>query len=330
MTAAAACKSKGALQPGDPQEHAVRLHTRYVSVGRAASTPVRRAKPSVRLALFGGMGLHVGDREISLSSQKAKALIAYLALAPGMQETRDRLVGLFWSESDDAKARASLRQLLHTLRQVFNKEGLEGFSADKLQVSLDGSIFTTDLDDALASVDRGDPLDCLLNEMRIAETFLSGYDDVDLSFACWLRIKRECVRQRLIRGLEAQLSGTSGSIVQTKRIAHALFQVDPTHETACQKLMRAYVESGDIAGALAAYKQLWEYLEEDHDIEPSAATQELVVAIKSGTYGPPINDLNLLYPSAVATASERPESGILHAVKLAVAMTMSELNRRKA
>lgn len=330
MTAVLAHKSNASPPSGATRGGTVRLHTGDVSFGRAAATPVRRIKPSVRLAVFGGIGLHVGDREIALSSRKAKALIAYLALAPGMKETRDRLVGLLWSEFDDTKARASLRQLVYALRETFDNEGLAGLAADKLHVSLDPSIFTTDLDYAFASVDRGDPLDCLINETRISETILSGHDDVDPSFACWLRTKRECVRQRLIRGLEAQLMGPKGPVHQTKRVARALFQVDPTNEAACRALMRAYVECGDTAGALAAYKQLWDHLEDDHDMEPSAATQDLVVAIKNGTFTPPASGLDLRAPSAVASASE-PQFDILLAVKLAIAcMAVLEASRRKA
>lgn len=330
MTAALAHKSNASPPSGDTRGAPVRLHTGDVSFGRTAATTVRRIKPSVRLAVFGGIGLHVGDREITLSSHKAKALIAYLALAPGMKETRDRLVGLLWSEFDDTKARASLRQLVYALRGTFDNEGLAGLAADKLHVSLDPSIFTTDLDYAFASVDRGDPLDCLVNETRISETILSGHDDVDPSFACWLRTKRECVRQRLIRGLEAQLLGAKSSIHQTKRVARALFQVDPTNETACQELMRTHVESGDIAGALAAYKQLWEHLEEDYDMEPSAATQDLVVAIKNGTFAPPASDLDLRSASAIAFPGEEPQFDVLLAVKLAIAcMAVLEASKRK-
>lgn len=327
MTAALVHESTAPTRSGATRGAPVRLHTANVST----ATTGRRIKPSVRLALFGGIGLHVGDREIPLSSRKAKALIAYLALAPGMKETRDRLVGLLWSEFDDTKARASLRQLVYALRETFDDQGLTGLTADKRHVSLDPSIFTTDLDYAFASIDRGDPLDCLVNEMRISETILAGHDDVDPSFACWLQTKRECVRQRLIRGLEAQLLAAKGPIQQTKRVARALFQVDPTNEAACRALMRAHVDCGDTAGALAAYKQLWDHLEDDHDMEPSAATQELVVAIKTGTLAPPAGGFDLRAPTADASASEQPQFDILLAVKLAIAcMAVLEMGRHKA
>jgi DNA-binding SARP family transcriptional activator len=257
-------------------------HERMPRIRLVASVPAPSAKPLVRVSLLDGLNLHVDGREVRLNNRKAKALIAYLMLTPRMTETRDHLVGLLWSEAEDAKARASLRQLLHSLRDVFDKEGLVGLSTDKTHVSLDGSSFATDLDCALASIDRGDPVESLLTEACITDSFLRGYDDIDPAFGSWLAIKRESVRQLLIRRLEAQLSNASLQVEATKRIARALIQIDPTHEIACQKLMRACVASGNTAAALAAYRKLWECLEREHDIEPSMATQEIVVAIKSG------------------------------------------------
>lgn len=286
---------------------------------RAACSRAHRAKPLLQISLLGGMAVHIGDREVALSSRKARALIAYLALTPGMRESRDRLVGLLWSETEDAKARASLRQLLHVLRDAFDKEGLSVLSADKFHVSLDGSVLATDLDCALANIDRGEPLDSLASEPRITDSFLRGHDDVDPAFGSWLRIKREQVRQLLIRRLEAQLTDAAHATEATKRSARALFNIDPTHEIACQHLMRVCVASGNAGGALAAYKQLWECLEQEYDIEPSPATQELVVAIRSGTYRPPAADANPRTSKTVAAGAEDVDPVVLLAVKLAVA-----------
>jgi DNA-binding SARP family transcriptional activator len=291
---------------------------------RTSSVRAHRAPPLLRISLLGGMALHIGDREIALSNRKARALIAYLAATPGMRETRDRLVGLLWSETEDGKARASLRQLLHSLRDALDKEGVAALSTDNFYVSLDGARFVTDLDCALASIDRGDPAECLIGEPLGADAFLRGYDDIDPSFGSWLTTKRENVRRLLIQRLEARLSETAHDAEATKRIAHALFQIDPTHEIACQHLMRSCVASGNTSGALAVYKQLWTCLEQEYDIEPSAATQELVVAIRSGTYRLPIPDLETHNAMTVPNIEDL-DSVVRLAVKLAIAwVTKSE------
>ena len=257
-----------------------------VSAGVVLQGPTRRhlkrGPLPVRVRLLDDPVLYIGDRQLPLTSRKAKALVAYLVLAPDMRESRERLAGLLWSESEDEKARACLRQLLHLLREAFEAAGVEGLSTDNSQVSLDASIFRSDLDEALTSVDQGVPADILVDETNIIDALLRGYDDVDPSFGSWLTVKRENLRQMFIRKLEAQLTCTSHGLEAGKRIARALFQIDPTHEIACQKLMQACMASGNAGGALAAYKMLWDRLDDEFDIEPSTATQQIVVAIKSG------------------------------------------------
>jgi DNA-binding SARP family transcriptional activator len=49
-----------------------------------------------------------------------------------MRESRDRLAGLLWSETENAKARSSLRQTLRTVRKAFHNEELSPILGDGL------------------------------------------------------------------------------------------------------------------------------------------------------------------------------------------------------
>ena len=179
-----------------------RVARRLVASGRIeASAHLGAPKRRVRISLFGDLSLHLADREIELRSRKARALVAYLALAPDMRESRDRLAGLLWSETDNDKARTSLRQTLHVVRKALNEWGLTGVVVDIHYVKLDRSEFATDLDDLAASVERGDPAGRLMSEARITDSLLPGYDDIDPAFGAWLRLKRESIRQRLMQEL---------------------------------------------------------------------------------------------------------------------------------
>jgi DNA-binding SARP family transcriptional activator len=257
------------------QSHAVRVES---------DDPKEGMQQSLRISLFGGFALHHGDVRIDFPSRKAKALIAYLALLPGRRATREHLIGMFWSETEGVKARASLRQLLHSLRDV-----LHHFAppSNRFEVSLDPFTVSTDVGNALESALKGNPLDCLLTEALITDTILAGYENVDPSFDEWLQIQRESVRQQLIRHLEEQIAHTSHPKPVMRRLALALIQIDPTHEMACRELMRMSVDAGDVAGALGIYNRLWHLLDSDFDMEPSIATQRLVAEIKSGAYLPP-------------------------------------------
>src|SRR5690606_35393012 len=84
-----------------------------------------------RLTLFGLAGLEPSDpAEVRLTG-KALALLAYLALEPGGHR-REALASLLWSESDDASARASLRQSLRQLRDALGN----AVAADRATISL--------------------------------------------------------------------------------------------------------------------------------------------------------------------------------------------------
>jgi DNA-binding SARP family transcriptional activator len=54
---------------------------------------------------------------IAISAKKNRALLAVLALSPGMTATRERLAGLLWGDRPDEQARSSLRQSLAALRK---------------------------------------------------------------------------------------------------------------------------------------------------------------------------------------------------------------------
>src|SRR3954447_22229276 len=93
--------------------------------------------PTLSVRLLGKLSLHVNGNEIELLSRKTKALLGYLALTETQEESRERLIGLFWSEVPEERARASLRQALHEIRNGLQPTGFDGFHTDKLVVGLD-------------------------------------------------------------------------------------------------------------------------------------------------------------------------------------------------
>ncbi|MBI5829473.1 MAG: hypothetical protein HZB20_08025 [Chloroflexi bacterium] len=72
----------------------------------------------LRLSLLGGVHITLGDKPVTgFVSNKALALLCYLAVTARPHQ-RDFLAGLFWGESSDADAKASLRQALANLRRL--------------------------------------------------------------------------------------------------------------------------------------------------------------------------------------------------------------------
>ena len=82
-----------------------------------------------RLALnfFGSYRLTLDGQPIdALISDKGRALLAYLVIENDRPYPREKLVGIFWPEQNEAHARGSLCQALYHLRGVLGDRPLTG------------------------------------------------------------------------------------------------------------------------------------------------------------------------------------------------------------
>ncbi len=241
------------------------------------------------VSLVGRLAVRFNGRLVELRTQKANAVLSYLALTETKQESRERLVGLLWSRSDEEKARASLRQVVRELRSAFEDAGYSGFVAGRLSVHLDTEKAELDVDveSVIRLAESGSVHPLLLNTPRLGERILEGMDDLDPSFRIWVLAKRQTIHDRLMRNLDAGLIARRAETGAKNEIATAIVNLDPTHEEACCHLMRMHAEQGDAAGALRIYKALWDLLDRDYGMEPAPATEALVAEIKLGAFERP-------------------------------------------
>jgi DNA-binding SARP family transcriptional activator/TolB-like protein len=246
-------------------------------------------EPAVRLSvsLVGRLTIRFNGRLVELRTQKAGAVLSYLALTETKHESRERLVGLLWSRSDEEKARASLRQVVRELRTAFERAGYGGFSAGRLSIHLNPEKVEVDIESIIRLAENGSVHPLLLNTPDLGEKILEGMDDLDPSFRIWVLAKRQTIHDRLMRSLGAGLVAKDIAADVKTEIATAIANLDPTHEEACCHLMRLHAEEGDMAGALRIYKALWDLLDRDYGMEPSAVTEELVADIKLGAFERP-------------------------------------------
>jgi DNA-binding SARP family transcriptional activator/TolB-like protein len=255
-------------------------------VGRqSAAAPGSATRLAV--SLVGRLTISVDGRPLELRTQKAGAVLGYLALAETKHESRERLVGLLWSRSDEEKARASLRQVVRELRSAFEDAGYSGFVAERLSIHIETGKVEVDVEDIIRGAESGRVHPSLLNTPNLGERILEGLDDLDPSFRIWILAKRQTIHERLMRSLGAGLVAKDVAAGDKKDIATAIVNLDPTHEEACCHLMRVHAEQGDVAGALRIYKALWDLLDRDYGMEPSSATEELVAGIKLGAFERP-------------------------------------------
>jgi DNA-binding SARP family transcriptional activator len=251
------------------------------------------------LSVTGTMRLVIDGREAQLSSRKALAILAYLALQPGRSESRERIAALLWSDSGGEHARAALRQTLKRLKADLGPAG-DLLEADRSVLRLTGPV-GVDILDAIEAAGHGEPPAVLAAEDADLGRLFADLADLDPDFNLWIAVQRERLTAQFVAKLEAAIA-TERDDARRLALAEALARVDPTHEGACRAAMQAHLALGDTRQAMRSYERLWQVLDEELDVEPSEKTQALYVAIKQGQAQPPARpepQQDLLAPIAI-------------------------------
>jgi DNA-binding SARP family transcriptional activator/TolB-like protein len=264
--------------------------------GTQLDNSARSDVPRLSLEMFGKFSARLDGVETQIGSRKSRALLAFLALSDVSEQTRERLVGLLWSESEEGKARASLRQALHEIRDAFHKMGFAGLHTEKLQITLDASTVSVDLIDVLHAAEQGCAHTLLHTRERLLDTLLEPLETVDPAFRVWLVAKRQSLHDRIVRLLESALRRPDIGPPEGMNLAEAILKLDPTHEEAARTLIRLHMRQGDIGAAMRVYKTLWDLLEQEYDVEPSKETLDLIAAIR------------MAQPTALLQAPEQTKS----------------------
>src|SRR3569833_1336058 len=161
----------------------------------ASATEAPESAPRLSVSLVGRLGVRFNGRPSELRTRKAGAVLSYLALSEAKQESRERLVGLLWSRSDEEKARASLRQVVRELRQVLEDAGFGGFSAGRLTLGFDHEQDEVDIESILRQAEGARVHPLLLDTPRLDDRLLEGVDDLDPSFRVWILAKRQTIHE---------------------------------------------------------------------------------------------------------------------------------------
>src|SRR5215469_10715790 len=149
------------------------------------------------LTLFGGFGVRApSEGAINLLGQKERALLAFLALPPGMNHSRDKLASLLWSDRRDPQARDSLKHALTRLRQFLQSADSPAIIADRQSVRLDPAAVSTDVAAFERLVSAGTP-EAIEKAMTLYRgDLLEGISIRDAAFEDWLLVERQRLRQR--------------------------------------------------------------------------------------------------------------------------------------
>ncbi len=234
--------------------------------------------PALEIRLLGDFTLmQDGHLVVDLDSPRLQALLAYLLLRREAPQLRQQIAFHFWLDSNEAQARANLRNLLHRLRQAWPAaDSYLSIETQSLhwhpttEVFLDVAQFEVQLQRGREASEATMRLEHLQQAISVyrGELLPTCYDD-------WIQPDRLRLRQAFLQALElaaeiqVQQGNTHGAIENYQQ----LIRTEPVQEAAYRRLMDLHVGNGDRAAALRVYYRCSSILQRELGIEPDAATQ---------------------------------------------------------
>ncbi|MEO6061539.1 MAG: BTAD domain-containing putative transcriptional regulator, partial [Thermoflexales bacterium] len=218
-----------------------------------------------------------------LPSAKTQALLGYLACVR-RRHSRDTLAAMFWGDSDEEAAKASLRQALTALRKPFDAWLL----IERDSVALNTAApYAFDVE-AFERGAQGD-LDARRTALGLySGELLKGFVVRNApGFEEWLVVERERLRH-IAAGLLRQVSeadALAGDFEGAASHLRALVANDPLDEAAHRQLMLLLARSGQRAAGLAQFEACKTILQRELGVEPEPRTRHLADRIRMAMSG---------------------------------------------
>ncbi len=223
---------------------------------------------TVRLQFFGGATCVGGTSPLTgrISRRHPLAVLAVLAVAGERGCSRDRLIGCFWGDDDERRARHHLSDTLYIIRRALGDGALAANGGST--VALDTSRVPSDV----AQFERA-IVDGALEEAASLYTghFLEGFHvDRALEFEQW----RDAERARLQAGCADVLEVLAHRAEEASDWAGAVswwqraWLHDPYNSRCVRALARALVKHGDRGNALCVVREHVGFLERSLGTEP--------------------------------------------------------------
>jgi TolB-like protein/two-component SAPR family response regulator len=252
-----------------------RLHKKLCAGLRAIGQPERAM--ALEITLLGGFQAKADGAPLTLPTRKAEALLAFLALKPGVARRRERIAATLWSRSGEAQARGSLRQTLTTLRKALQPAGVAGIVSDGDTLHLDPEGVSVDaarLDAALAG---GSQDDLARAAGLYAGDLLEGFALAEEPFEEWLAAERTRIREGALEAMRRLLDNyaEAGETEAGLALGERLLALDPTVEAAHRAMMRLHAAAGGRSAVVKQYRRCREALARELQVEPEPATEAL-------------------------------------------------------
>jgi DNA-binding SARP family transcriptional activator len=235
----------------------------------------------LQLTVLGGLTLGLEDGLVSgaITQRRRLALLAILAVARQRGLSRDKVMAYLWPESDAARARHALNQLLHMQRKLLT--GRELFLGGKT-LRLNPATIRTDVGEFEDALDRG----ALEPAVAVyAGPFLDGFFLKDApEFERWADTQRHRLARRFCAALVdlANAAGAKGDHARSAEWWRRAAEVDPLDSQIAFDVVQALAAAGNRGAALLHAQQHAERLREELGVAPDRRLSQLMERLRVG------------------------------------------------
>jgi TolB-like protein/DNA-binding SARP family transcriptional activator len=205
------------------------------------------------------------------------ALLAVLAASGERGRSRDQLLGLFWPEVPQARARHSLGQLLYALRTSLD----ENLFGDDNSVSLNATLISSDIGDFSDALARRD-LETAIALYR--GPFLDGFYLNDArDFEQWMEGERRRIERTYTDALEhlAKSLESANDPSAVAPLLRRLIDIDPVSTKHAAALIRTLMNAGDHVAALRYAERYEAIVARELGTGVGPAVAELVAEVRA-------------------------------------------------
>lgn len=239
----------------------------------------------LNLRLLGGAEAAWEDGEpVRLPTRKALGLLAYIAMKRGNGATREELANLYWSDSPEQSARASLRRTLHELTDALGRDSDRIVRSRRESVALDPDQLTVDALELEAAGRRPDLASLRHAEAIYGGRFLAGMSSDSHEFESWQASEAMRLEDLALQAFSklAERALQAGRMAEALTTAQRMLELDGLHEEACRLQMRALAASGRRVEALRRYKAFAKRLASEVQTPPEEETVAVYEHIRRG------------------------------------------------
>ncbi len=252
----------------------------------------------LNIRLLGSYQTNIDGKPVTgFSTDKARALLAFLAIERTHPHRRESLAALLWPDQSDERARQSLRQALSHLKHALGGDDFVLSTPQDVQIHPQAEIYTDvgEIYDLAQACEKhrhrhsGGCLSCIQRNEKMAELydgeFLAGFpsQNSDL-FEEWIMLVRERLHVQVVQAytMLADYYQHKGEFFQALGYIRKQIRLEPWREEAYRQAMRLHVLNGETSAALIRYETCCRELKAELGVEPSSETSDLYELIKTG------------------------------------------------